>query len=228
MSERTRKDTAAPRGRPARGTRTQATPRSNDEWSARTIEGLIRLARREFSQHGYAGTTIDRIAEQAGLTKGAVYYHFGNKEGLFEAVLRKVQHDLRTRIEARADQDSHPLQALQAGCAVFLELATDDDLRQIVLVDGPSVLGWPKWRAIDAEFGLGSLKEGLRACREAGALGVEGVDLDMLAHWLSGALNESVFLIAESPNRAQALEQARKVLSVMVSALSEGRGASRR
>ena len=63
----------------------------------------------------------------------------------------------------------------------------------------------------------------LRACREAGALGIEGVDLDMLAHWLSGALNESVFLIAESPNRAQALEQARQVLSVMVSALSKGR-----
>ena len=168
MSERTRKGTAAPRGRPARGTRTEAIPRTNDEWSARTIEGLIRLARHEFSQHGYAGTTIDRIAEQAGLTKGAVYYHFGNKEGLFEAVLRKVQHDLRTRIEARADQDSHPLQALQAGCAVFLELATGDDLRQIVLADGPSVLGWSKWRAIDAEFGLGVV--GLRAAGAVGAL----------------------------------------------------------
>jgi AcrR family transcriptional regulator len=223
MPERSRKGTAPKRGRPGPAPQSTLASRTNDEWSAATIEGLIRLARREFTLHGYAGTTVDRIADQAQLTKGAVYYHFGNKEGLFEAVLRKVQGDLQSHIEARADQSSDPLTALQAGCEAFLELATGDDLRQIVLTDGPGVLGWSRWRAIDAEFGLGSLKQGLSACREAGVLGANGVDLDVLAHWLSGALNESVFLIAESSNRAQALGQARRVLAVALSALAPGR-----
>jgi len=179
------------------------------------------VARREFSRRGYADTSIDRVAAEAALTKGAVYYHFGSKEGLFEAVLREVQRDLAARIEARADQSGAPLDAVRAGCEVFLELATDDELRQIVLTDAPSVLGWLKWRAIDAEYGLGALKQGLLACREANALGVGDVDLGVLAHWLSGALNEAVFLIAESSNRERALDEAKRTLSVFLSGLAE-------
>jgi AcrR family transcriptional regulator len=176
---------------------------------------LIRLARREFSQRGYRGASIERIAEAADLTKGAVYYHFGSKEGLFEAVLRTVQRDLVARIELRADQSGGPLEAVHAGCEVFLELATDDDLRQIVLADGPSVLGWSKWRAIDAEFGLGSLRRGLAICREAGMLGTNDVDSDVLASWLSGAINEAVFVIAESTDRALALAEAKRMLALV-------------
>lgn len=213
MPERTRKKPPAKRGGATGQRSATVTARTNDEWSAATIEGLIRLARREFSQRGYRGTSIERIAEAANLTKGAVYYHFGSKEGLFEAVLRTVQRDLVARIELRADQSGGPLEAVQAGCEVFLELATDDELRQIVLSDGPSVLGWSKWRAIDAEFGLGSLRQGLATCRDAGALGASDVDPDVLASWLSGALNEAVFVIAESSDRARALHEAKRTLA---------------
>ncbi|MCG5051511.1 MAG: hypothetical protein KA712_00995 [Myxococcales bacterium] len=119
-----------------------------------------------------------------------------------------------------ADQSVAPLDAVRAGCEVFLELATDDELRRIVLTDGPSVLGWSKWRAIDAEYGLGSLKQGLLACRENGAINADDVDLDVLAHWLSGALNEAVFVIADSSNRSRALDESKRVLSVLWSGLA--------
>lgn len=170
-------------------------------------------------------TSVDRIAAEAKLTKGAVYYHFGSKEGLFEAVLRDVQRALVARIEARADQRAAPFDALRAGCEVFLELATDEELRRIVLADGPSVLGWSKWRLIDAEYGLGSLKRGLLACREAGAIDAGDVELDVLAHWLSGAMNEAVFLIADSSNRPRALEEGKRVLSVLLSGLTREKSA---
>lgn len=160
------------------------------------------------------------------MTKGAVYYHFGSKEGLFEAVLRDVQRDLVARIEMRANQTETPLLAVRAGCEAFLELATDDALRQVVLADGPNVLGWARWRAIDAEYGLGSLKQGLRACREAEVLGGHGIDVDVLAHWLSGALNEAVFLIADSENRPRALAEAKRTLLVFFSGLTAKQGPS--
>lgn len=220
MSERIREAAVAERGRSGGRPASRARPRTNEQWSAATIEGLTRLARRDFSRKGYAATTIERIAERASLTKGAVYYHFGSKEGLFEAVLRQVQGDLMASIEARAGQHADPLDAVRAGCEVFLEMATNDDLRQIVLADGPNVLGWSKWRAIDAEYGLGSLKQGLLACREAGALAATDVDVDVLAHWLSGAMNEAVFLIAESPNRPRALAHAKRALAVLLSGLA--------
>jgi AcrR family transcriptional regulator len=224
MSEKTRKGATQKPGRPAtRPKKANATPRTNEQWSAASIEQLIGVARREFSRRGYVDTSIDRIAAEANLTKGAVYYHFRSKEGLFEAVLRQVQRDLTARIEAHADASGSPLDAVRAGCEVFLELATDDELRQIVLTDAPSVLGWSKWRAIDAEYGLGSLKQGLIACREANALGVSDVDVGVLAHWVSGALNEAVFLIAESADRESALAEAKRALSVLLSGLASAR-----
>lgn len=228
MTALARRPTTA-RSRPRVRRAATAAPRTNAQWSAATIEGLIRLARREFSQRRYAGTSVDRIAAEAALTKGAVYYHFGSKEGLFEAVLRHVQRDLVARIDAHADRQDDPVDGVRAGCEVFLELATDDELRQIVLTDGPTVLGWRKWRAIDAEYGLGSLKNGLVACREAGAIRADDAQLHVLAHLLSGALNEAVFLIAESSNRARATAEAKRAVAVLLSALTDPRppGAAR-
>lgn len=166
------------------------------------MRSLTRRARREFARTGYAATSVERIAHEAGLTKGAVYYHFGSKEGLFEAVLRDAQRDIVQRIEARAQASAGAAAAVTEGCQAFLDIALDDELRQIALIDGPSVLGWSRWRAIDGEFGLGSLKEGLRACRHAGGLG--RTDPDALAHLISGALNEAVFMVAESNDRQAA------------------------
>jgi hypothetical protein len=72
------------------------------------------------------------------------------------------------------------------------------------------------------------LKAGLVACREAGAIGAEDVELEVLAHLLSGALNEAVFLIAESPHRARSTEEAKRALCVFLSGLARRRPRPRR
>ena len=178
----------------------RAPPKTNAQWSEETTSTLLEVARAEFAQSGYAQASIDRIAARAGLSKGAVYYHFASKAGLFERVVRDAQHDLVRRIEARAVAATPGLAAIAAGCEAFLAAALDDELRQILLVDAPAVLGWSAWRAIDSEYGLGSLKEGLHECRRFGL--AKGLDIDILAHLISGALNEAVFLVAESADRA--------------------------
>jgi AcrR family transcriptional regulator len=198
-------------------TRAKRGPRSNADWSNETISTLLQRARPEFAQRGYAEASVERIAEDAKLTKGAIYYHFGNKEGLFEAVLRHVQRDLVERIEHRAKAGASSATGIVNGCLAFLEVALDDELRRIALVDGPSTLGWSKWRAIDGEFGLGSLKAGLWACKAEGSLNHD--DPDTLAHLISGALNEAVFLIAEADNRVEAHARVTKSLSSWLSSL---------
>lgn len=216
MPERTAQGAAPARGRTGTRRTARRRPRTNAEWSAETIDNLTRLARREFARHGYEGASVERIAEQAGLTKGAVYYHFGSKEGLFEVVLRDIQRQLVQRIEARASHHADPLRAVQEGCDVFLEVADDDEFRRIAIIDGPAVLGWSAWRAIDGEHGLGSLKRGLYACRDAGTFASTDLDVEMMAHLLSGALNEAVFLVAESANPAQALKAAKRSFASML------------
>jgi AcrR family transcriptional regulator len=198
-------------------TRAKLGPRSNADWSRETVSALLQRARPEFARRGYAEASVERIAEDAKLTKGAIYYHFGSKEGLFEAVLRDVQRDIVERIEQRAKAGASSALGIVDGCLAFLDVALDDELRRIALVDGPSTLGWSKWRAIDGEFGLGSLKAGLRACKAQGSLKHD--DPDTLAHLISGALNEAVFLIAEADDRVEAHARVTESLSSWLSSL---------
>lgn len=198
--------------------------RTNVEWSQATSAALRKHARVEFARHGYAASSLERIAEHAKVTKGAIYYHFKSKEGLFEAVFRDVEMEMTQRIHAVADTAADPVESIVNGCLSFLETAVDDRLRQIALVDGPLVLGWTRWRAIDAEYGLGALKEGLRACDGRGEL--RGVDPDVLAHLISGAVNEAVFVIADADDRRAAFEAVSRSVTILVRRVLGQRGAA--
>lgn len=192
----------------------QPVTRTNADWTRITTASLRRHARREFATQGYDGASIDRVAARAGVTKGAIYYHYGSKAGLFEAVFRDVESEIVIRIDRRAAAAREPVEAVLAGCVTFLDLALDDAMRQIGLVDAPRVLGWARWRAIDSEFGLGSLKRGLAAC--AAASHATAGNLDVLAHLISGALNEAVFVIAEAADRRRAHRQVVDVLVLVL------------
>ncbi|MGF1507894.1 MAG: TetR/AcrR family transcriptional regulator [Myxococcota bacterium] len=180
-----------------------------------TMDSLVKRARQEFGLKGYAEASVEHIAGEVGLTKGAVYYHFKNKKGFFEAVLRDCQRDIVTRIEARATSSPEPRQAIVDGCLAFLDVVMDEELRQVVLVDGPAVLGYGHWRRIDSEFGLGSLKEGLQAY----ASDHGPVDVDVVAHTISGALNDLVLFVSESSNRTASHRRVRRQLPILVASM---------
>lgn len=60
-----------------------------------TRQAILRAATGEFAQHGLAGARVDRIAERAGVNKRMLYYYFGQKEGLFLAVLEGAYQRIR-------------------------------------------------------------------------------------------------------------------------------------
>ncbi|MBN9462958.1 MAG: TetR family transcriptional regulator [Burkholderiales bacterium] len=60
-----------------------------------TRQAILRAATTEFAQHGLAGARVDRIAERAGVNKRMLYYYFGQKEGLFLAVLEGAYQRIR-------------------------------------------------------------------------------------------------------------------------------------
>jgi len=186
--------------------------RTNAAMSEATVAALVSRARAEFGSRGFAAASVERIAADVGLSKGAVYYHFTHKKGLFEAALRACHRDIVGRIETRATASPDGRQAVVDGCVAFVDIAMDRELRQVVLVDGPSVLGYTAWRTIDAEFGLGSLRAGLHAWR--GDLST--VVIDALAQAVSGAVNDLVFLVAESPDPAATHAVVRTLLPQLI------------
>lgn len=62
--------------------------------AAQTRETLLQAGRAEFAEHGLAGARTDRIASSAGINKQRIYAYFGNKEGLFTAVIAEAHDEL--------------------------------------------------------------------------------------------------------------------------------------
>ncbi len=86
----------------------------------RILEAAVEL----FSTRGYAGARVDRLAERSGIAKTAIYYHFGNKEGLLAAVLERAATQWIDGIEQAARRGGEPLERLDhalAGMRAMLE-----------------------------------------------------------------------------------------------------------
>jgi AcrR family transcriptional regulator len=170
------------------------TRRTQAERSATTQAALIAAARELFAADGYAGTGRDQIAARAGVTRGALYHHFGSKEQLFRAVVETLEGELGEKIAFAAMGGVDPAMQLRLGCMAFLDGCLDPAVRRIVLIEAPVVLGWEQWREIDAQFGLALVQHALEAVVACGQM--PPVPVEPLAHLLLGALNEAALLVA--------------------------------
>ncbi|MEV4356418.1 TetR/AcrR family transcriptional regulator [Nonomuraea sp. NPDC049625] len=194
--------------------------RTQAERSDETTGRLVRAARKLFGAHGYALTSIDAVAAEAGVTKGAAYHHFHGKVALFRAAFVGEQEEVAAELERAALSEPDPWAALRRGCRTFLERCLDPGFRQIVLLDAPSVLGWETVREIEYAHTLRVLLIGLHLAtaaeqppnggsangREAdGDTAVGGAadgGLSMRAQLVFGALCEGGMLLARSADPA--------------------------
>jgi AcrR family transcriptional regulator len=96
--------------------RMQRISRTNAERSALTKERLVAIARRQFAERGYDGTSLEYILPDAGLTKGALYHHFGDKKGRFREVVIAVQSEVAANAREAGSRKSDPVEALLAVC----------------------------------------------------------------------------------------------------------------
>jgi AcrR family transcriptional regulator len=101
---------------------------------------LIEVARENFTEHGYAATSIDDIIQQAGVARGALYHHFSGKEALFRAVYETVEGEVVSRVVEAAASQSSPWDAVRAGLSAFLDACLEPSFRRIVVLDSVSVL----------------------------------------------------------------------------------------
>ncbi|GGP07345.1 TetR/AcrR family transcriptional regulator [Nonomuraea glycinis] len=179
------------------------TRRTQAERSDATTALLITTAQRLFGAHGYAATSIDAVAAAAGVTKGAVYHHFGGKTALFRAAFVREQEETAATLERVAFEQSDGWAALRRGIRTFLEHCLDPGFRQIVILDGPSVLGWETVREIEYGHALRVLLDGMRLAQAEG-LFAEG-DLPARAQLVFGALCEGGMLLARAADPVAAL-----------------------
>jgi AcrR family transcriptional regulator len=163
--------------------------RSQRDRSEATRAALTAAAIPLFAERGYHGTPAELVVRRAGVTSGALYHHFRDKRGLLRAVLEAVERELARRVALAARAGSDPWARLELGVAEYLDACGEPEVRRIVLLDGPSVLGWDEWHAIDTAHHLRPLAAALAACMRAGLL--ERRPVRVLARVVLGALTEA-------------------------------------
>jgi AcrR family transcriptional regulator len=166
------------------------------EQKEHTRRTLLAASRRLFAAKGYGAVGLAEIVRESGVTKGALYHHFAGKTELFRAVLEEVQQEVAGRVVAAAEAAADPWDQLKCGCAAFVAAGADPEVQRIMLIDGPAVLGWTEWRAIDEKTSANHLTEALTTLIDNGTLPAQPVA--PLTHLLSGAMNEAALWLAQS------------------------------
>jgi AcrR family transcriptional regulator len=180
-------------------------PNKNVTRGEATRGQLIAVARRMFAERGYEDTSIEAVLREAGVSRGSLYHHFASKEALFEAVAEDVETTVGEQTIAATAGADGPVAALRAGFLAWVRLAGDPEVQRILLIDGPSVLGWERWRAMEERHAFGAIRMVLEVAAPQAQLRPELVDT--LAHVLLASVNEVALLVARSPDPQSAMKE---------------------
>lgn len=181
---------------------------------AETRKKLIEVARRAFAEYGYADTSMDKLTAEAGLTRGALYHHFGDKRGLFAAVVDQIDSQMAEYAQQHREQPDDLWEGLLLEGQTYIQNALNPEFQRIVLRDGPAVLGDPAhWPSQNRCL------QSTRECVEQ-LLAVERikiVDPEAAAVLLNGAAMNAALWVASSEYPEQVLPEALNAFQIFAS-----------
>lgn len=184
------------------------------ETMEQTRTKLIAAARKAFAEKGFAAASMDDLTASVGLTRGALYHNFGDKKGLLAAVVTQIDSEMAQGAKHAAAQSGDDHQKLLAEGIAYIKMALDEEVRRIVLLDGPAFLGDPtKWPSQNTC--LDATRESLSDLIERGV--IKPVDVGATAWLLNGAALNAAQWVAASDDPKQALPKAIEVFTLLVS-----------
>lgn len=190
------------------------------ERRAQTRGAILKAARDLFGAQGFAATPMDQIAQASGVAKGAVYHHFPSKEALFEAVFEAVGQEVEAQVKATAREARDVLAAMTAGTRAYFEICSEGPIGRIMLKDGPAVLGWTRWREIDAQHFGGEIEAALSFAMRHGLIREQPIE--PLARLILGAVTEAAMACGAADDPASAAQGYAKAFEALLDGLRTG------
>jgi AcrR family transcriptional regulator len=181
---------------------------------------LVEVARQNFTEHGYAATSIDDIIQQAGVARGALYHHFSGKEALFRAVYETVEGEVVSRVMQAAASQSSPWEAVRAGLSAFLDACLEPAFRRIVILDSVSVLQAKVMEVGIDPVELPMLRTVLSPLLRTSTF--DGMAIDSLAYVALGGLYGASLYIARASDPRAARAEVDRVLDSLITGLLGG------
>ncbi|MBK1870137.1 TetR/AcrR family transcriptional regulator [Aestuariivirga sp. YIM B02566] len=186
------------------------------EMIAETRAKLVTAARKAFGTVGYAEASMDDFTAEAGLTRGALYHHFGDKKGLLQAVIAEIDGEMSARMSAVTRQAPSRWQGFVDECVTYVEMALDPEIQRIILRDGPAVLGDPsQWSSQTAC--IRNMTATLEKLIEERT--VRTIDPRATAHILNGTMLYASLLIANAEDQRKASQEAVRAMTALLDGL---------
>jgi AcrR family transcriptional regulator len=171
--------------------------RTQAQRRAASRAAILSAARELFAEHGYHDCSIDTVLIRAESSKGAFYHHFSDKAAVLEALLVEFEEEGVRRAKEWSAGLASPLEIIRVSAHNLLAWCTDPYIRQVVLTDALSVLGFARWHQIDDRYTLDVLDRLLQRAIEVG----EARPLPsprMTARLINAATNEAALFVANS------------------------------
>lgn len=166
-----------------------------EEMIAETRAKLIAAGRQAFGTVGYAAASMDDFTAGAGLTRGALYHHFGDKKGLLQAVIQEIDAEMTLRLNRISAAAPDRWQGFVAECVAYIEMALEPEIQRIMFRDGPAVLGdvsqWPTSNGC-----IAALSRSIEQLKADGVMG--DIDTEAAARLINGASSHAALWIAKS------------------------------
>lgn len=182
--------------------------------AAETRQLLVQEAARLFSRQGFAATSLEEIGVAAGVTKGALYHHFSSKEDLYAECYEQQAARVAETV-ASTPLSGDPWQDALAQCRAFLGCAYLLDFHAVSIQEAITVLGWQRWRELDAAYTMSVLKESLERLHRAGRLG--RYDRKLLADAVYALLVNAMMALVTAEDKKRAEKQLLRQLEALLS-----------
>lgn len=166
-----------------------------EEMIVETRAKLIAAGRQAFGTVGYADASMDDFTASAGLTRGALYHHFGDKKGLLQAVMGEIDAEMTVRLNRISAAAPNRWQGFVDECVAYIEMALEPEIQRIMFRDGPAVLGdvsqWPTSRGC-----IAALSRSIDQLKAEGTMAE--IDTEAAARLINGASSHAALWIANS------------------------------
>lgn len=176
-----------------------------EEMIAETRAKLIAAGRQAFGTVGYAGASMDDFTAGAGLTRGALYHHFGDKKGLLQAVMQDIDREMTVRLNRISAEAPNRWQGFVEECVAYIEMALEPEIQRIMFRDGPAVMGdvsqWPTNNGC-----IAALSRSIEQLKADGVMA--DIDTETAARLINGASSHAALWIANSDDPEETSERA--------------------
>ena len=207
----------------SRKARAASPRRTNAEITQETRAGLLAAARKRFAADGFQAASGEEIVAEAGVTRGALYYQFGDMTGLFAAVAEEAARELAVELYERTmqalpkhGQGVHSVDELEIGADLLLRAFATRDVAALLLREAPVVLGHAKWNELVAGL-RGLIDHALGHWVDAKVLPERR--RDATAQLIFGALTQAGLAISSAGNKAAALSTYREAVRDLIRGL---------